>query len=68
MAPLVPLDRAKQQPRGLSPTVEFGEAQYALLTQAMGAVPLRDLKEKVGSISHLRDETVRALDLLFTGV
>jgi toxin CcdB len=68
MAPLVPIAKTKQQPRGLCPVVDFEETPNVLLTQAMSAMLVTELAENIGTIIHLRDEIIRALDLQFTGV
>lgn len=38
------------------------------LTQSMAALPLRDLETVQFNLSHRREEFIRAMDLLFTGV
>jgi toxin CcdB len=68
MAPLVPLAKTKPQPRGLCPIVDFGETRHVLPAQAKSAIPVTQLTENIGPITHLRDEIIRAVDLLFTDV
>ncbi len=68
VAPLVPLERARPQPRGLSPEVDFGELPQGILRQAMSAVPLARLKEKVGNVPHICGNIIHPVDPLFPGV
>ncbi len=54
--------------RNLCPTTTFGRDQYALLTHQMTNVPVTALQSPVGSLDHLRDEIVAAIDFLVTGI
>ena len=54
--------------RGLTPTVAVGGQSYLLLTHLMAAVPARTLGELAGSARGQREEIVRAIDLLVTGL
>ena len=68
IAPLVPLSKARPQPTGISPVVDFAEQPHAILVQSLAAVAASLLKKPCGSLAHCRDSIIRALDLLFTGV
>jgi toxin CcdB len=68
VAPLVPLAGAGPQPKGLSPVFDISEQPHALLVQSMGSIPCHLLQKPVGSLRPWRDDIVRALDILFTGV
>lgn len=54
--------------RGLTPTIDVDGKSFLLLTHLMAAVPVRTLGEVVGSARGQRDEIVRAIDLLVTGL
>lgn len=68
VAPLIAVSLVGPQSTQLCPLVDFGEEPHVLLTQSLSAIPGRLLGSKVGSLAARRDEIVRALDLLFTGV
>ena len=68
VAPLVPVSDTGAQPRNLCPVVNVEGSVMVCLTQSMAALPLRDLETVQFSLSHRREEFIRALDLLFTGV
>ncbi len=68
VAPLVPLRQAKDQPKGLCPVVALDGEPWAILTPSTAAVPVGALSTPFGSLAERRDEIIRALDLLFTGV
>ena len=68
VAPLVPVSDTGIQPRNLCPVVNVDGNVMVCLTQSMAALPLRDLEFVQFNLSHRREEFIRALDLLFTGV
>lgn len=68
VAPLIPADTGLLDIRGLSPSLWIGETQYRVAMQGLSAISITRLGPKLGEASGIRDEIVRALDLLFTGV
>ena len=67
MAPLVHhADVARLIPR-LNPRFEIGGDVYVLMTQFIGAVPLKDLGERLIDLSHRSDDITAATDFLFQG-
>jgi hypothetical protein len=50
-----------------NPVVDVDGEQYVMLTQAMGAVSAKLLKQGVGSLADRYDEIVVAMDLLLQG-
>ena len=66
-APLVPAKKAGRVLRGLNPLLEVSQQSYVLMPQLAGAVSISELSTHLGSVSHKRDEIIRALDLLFAG-
>jgi toxin CcdB len=58
---------AVQVIRDLNPIVRLDDEDFAVMTQELAAVPRRDLRRKVGSLSDRRDDITRALDVLLTG-
>jgi toxin CcdB len=68
VAPLVSETDIGPATRGLNPTILIEDRRYRLKTELLGAVPLRQLSGPVANVAHHRDDIVRALDLLFTGV
>lgn len=67
VAPLRAAERYAAFP-GLTPVVEFGERRWVVRVQELAAVPARELREKVGSLSAQRDALKRALDILIDGI
>jgi toxin CcdB len=67
VAPLVSVKKAGRVIRGLNPVIQIGQQDFVLMPQLLAAVPITELGKHVGSVTHLRDEIIRALDLLFTG-
>jgi toxin CcdB len=67
-APLLPIAQVKDQPRGACPTIVIDNNLLALLVPDMASTPVKELFDRVGSAAHLRDEILRAVDLVFTGV
>lgn len=54
--------------QGLTPEVSFANQELLLLTPQVSAVSEKHLKNPVGSLSHFRDQIVRALDMAITGI
>lgn len=54
--------------KGLTPEISFRDQQLLLLTPQISAVSEKHLQNPVGSLSHFRDQIVRALDMAITGV
>ena len=52
----------------LNPTIDIDGIEYVAVFQEIAAVPLSILGSKIVSCIRQRDEFVRALDLLFTGI
>lgn len=54
--------------KGLTPKVEYEGEPLLLLTPQIASIPSRTLKKPVGSLSHLRDDIIAALDFAITGI
>ncbi len=69
---VVPLTHAKNLDDAsignLCPRTTLGHEEYVLLTHQMTNVPVSALKVPVGSLEHLRDDIVAAIDFLVTGI
>ncbi|TAM54282.1 MAG: plasmid maintenance protein CcdB [Paraburkholderia sp.] len=65
--PLVPLTELPKPATRLNPLVDIDGEQYVMVTQSMGAVSVKLLKQGVGSLSDRYDEIVAAMDLLLQG-
>jgi len=66
--PLVPLAEApKPLAALLNPSVDIEGTSYVMLTQLMGAMPAKLLKQPVANLGYLSDEIVAAIDLLLQG-
>jgi toxin CcdB len=65
--PLVPLAELPKPATRLNPVVDIDGAPYVMLTQSMGAISVKLLKQRVGSLADRYDEIVAAMDLLLQG-
>jgi toxin CcdB len=63
----VPLAELPRPAARLNPVVDIDGEQYVMLTQSMSAVPVKLLKQSVGSLADRYDEIVAAMDLLLQG-
>lgn len=53
--------------RILQPTLEWAGEEYFLATSELAAVRRASLHPALGSVAHLRQQILAALDLLYTG-
>ena len=67
VVPLLPREGAPPPIRDLNPVFEVRGAALVMATQAVVAVPVRDLGRPIGSLRHEADAITRALDVLLTG-
>lgn len=69
---VVPLGRSadfkSEQLKKLTPTVEYEGQELLLLIPQVASIPTKILAHPLGSLSHLREEIVSALDFAITGV
>lgn len=68
VAPLTARSRVAGAAGRLMPVVALADREFVVLTQALTALPARDLKRRVGNLSTRRAELLGALDLLFFGI
>lgn len=54
--------------RGLTPELIFHDENLLFLTPQISSISKKQLKEPIGSISHLRDELTNALDFAIFGI
>jgi toxin CcdB len=67
--PLLPRHAAPSVPaKTLNPLVLIDGAEYVLMTQNLATVPLSRLRAPVGTLAAHRDEIVRAIDALLSGL
>lgn len=52
----------------LTPLVDIDGREHVVVTPQLGAIPVTMLGRRLGSIAGYRDELVRALDRIFTGI
>ncbi|MEQ8835403.1 CcdB family protein [Haliea sp.] len=52
----------------LTPTVTYDGEELLLLIPQIASMPAKALKKPIGSLSHLREEIVTALDFALTGI
>jgi toxin CcdB len=65
--PLVPKAKGTPDSRSLNPLVFFEGKDYVIGTQFLATATLADLGMPMGTVIHMRDDIIRALDLLFNG-
>lgn len=68
VVPLLPVNQAPKPAEQLNPVFVIGEGRYVMLTQFMGAMPVSELRGKVGSLAHEYHVIKPAIDILFDGV
>jgi toxin CcdB len=68
VAPLVPTRQKGNGIKGVNPIVYIGDTDFVLALEFPAAATERELGTYVANIAHVRDDIIRALDLLFTGV
>jgi toxin CcdB len=54
--------------KGLTPEVNFHAENLLLLTPQISSISTKQLKEPIGSMSHLHDELTNALDFAVFGI
>lgn len=54
--------------KGLTPEISFNDEKLLLLTPQISSMPTKHLNDPVGTLSHFRDQIVRALDFAVTGI
>ncbi len=69
---VVPLARKadfkNQQLRRLTPVIEYDGEKLLFLVPQIASIPTKVLKKPIGSLSHLRDDIVAALDFAIKGI
>jgi toxin CcdB len=66
--PLVPLPQAPTPAARLNPIFEINGTPHSLLTQYAGAIPVRELNDRAGSLADADYTIKNAIDFLVTGV
>ena len=67
VVPLLPAADAPPPIKDLNPVFDLYGKQYVMVTQALAAVPLKELREIELSLNAHHDEILRALDILLIG-
>lgn len=69
---VVPLGRKahfkNEEMKGLTPSVTYEGEELLLLIPQIASMPAKALKNPIGSLNHLRDEIIAALDFAITGI
>lgn len=68
VVPLLPEEMALPAIGELNPTFKVRGKRHMLITQSVAAVPVRELKRPVASLTEHRDAITRALDMLLIGL
>ena len=67
VVPLMPEADAPKPAKRLNPVFEIGDARYVMVTQFLAAIPAAELRRRIGSLEHARDDITNALDMIFIG-
>ena len=67
VVPLLPEDTAPPPISELNPVFEIAGKRHVMVTQALSAVPNRELRQPVTSFATQHDAITKALDLLLVG-
>ena len=54
--------------KGLTPKISYEGKELLILIPQIASMTTRSLKNPIGSLSHLRDEIISALDFAITGI
>ena len=69
---VVPLGRKadfkKEEMRRPTPTITYEGEEFLFLVPQIASMPAKVLKNPIGSLSHLREELMAALDFAITGI
>lgn len=69
---VIPLGRTSafggESMKGLTPHISFEGEQFLLLTPQIASIPVKHLKNPVGTLAHFSERIVAALDLAITGI
>jgi toxin CcdB len=69
VAPLALYSKFKDgELKKLTPRVSYKEQELLILIPQITSMPARLLKKPIGSLSHLRDEIIAALDFAIIGI
>lgn len=68
VAPLIPAGRLSGVAGRQTPLIHFDGSAYYFIIPSMVLVPRSRLTKPVGTIRAYRDDIVRAIDWLFTGI
>lgn len=68
VAPLIPQDRIGAPLRTLNPVIQIGDTAYCVMPQLVATLTLGELGVRIGSLAMHRDEIVRAVDALLSGI
>lgn len=67
VVPLIPVEDAPRPAARLNPVFEIEGKRVVMATQFAAAISLRELDEKLGSLSGEQDAIGNALDMLISG-
>jgi toxin CcdB len=69
---VVPLAHAREfrneAMTGLTPRIEFNGNELMIMIPQIASMPSKLLKQPIGTLEHLRDEIIAALDFAITGI
>lgn len=54
--------------KGLTPRIEFNGDELMIMIPQIASMPAKLLNEPIGTLEHLRDEIIAALDFAITGI
>lgn len=66
--PLLPRQAAPPPAKALNPVLTIDGVEHVLMTQNIATVPLVQLRTPAGTLAMERDQIVRAIDALLSGL
>jgi toxin CcdB len=54
--------------KNLTPEIQYEDENLLLLTPQVSSIPVKLLKEPIGSLSHFREHVMNALDFAVAGI
>ena len=59
---------SNEEMKGLTPRIEFEGTDLLIMIPQIASMPANSLKKPIGTLLHMRDEIISALDFAITGI
>ena len=68
VVPLIPISQFAKPAKRLNPIFTVGRQRCALVPQYLAAIPARELKSPIGTLTPRREDVIGAIDMVLSGV